>query len=99
MKIKAYYTDFLQQANPALVRKEDFNHGTFVSYARRTTFELVNALYNYFENEPLIDRYTVFIWMDNFCANQPKLTGPLSWIVSRISTSLSLVSRNLDGPT
>ena len=79
MGIKSYYTDLLAQENPALVRTEDFDRGTFISYARKMKFdELVNALDNYFENEPSVDRDTVFIWMDIFCANQPKLAVPLS---------------------
>ena len=79
MEIQSYYTDLLAKENPALVRKEDFDRGTFISYARKMTFdELVNALDNYFQNEPSIDRDTVFVWMDIFCANQPKLTDPLS---------------------
>lgn len=78
-EIVSYYTDVLAKDNPALVRQKDFDRGVFVSYARKTTFdELLNALDNYFENEPSIDRENAYIWIDIFCANQPKLTDPMS---------------------
>ena len=79
MDIQSYYTDVLAKEDQTLVRKKDFDRGTFVSYARKMVFdELVKALDNYFTNEPAVDLDQVFIWMDIFCANQPKLTDPFS---------------------
>lgn len=71
MDIESYYTDLLVQKDPSLVRERDFQDGVFVSYARQMRFnDLVDALANLFGN---VSSSGVYVWIDLFCANQPKL--------------------------
>lgn len=57
------------------VGSQDFEEGTFVSYARQTSFsKFVEALDHYFESLKEVDRDQVFVWIDMFCANQAILS-------------------------
>lgn len=73
MDLRVPYNYILKKSNPTCVSKIEFVGGTFVSYARRMKFTfLVESIRNYFNNvsDP-------FVWLDIFCANQPKLTEPI----------------------
>lgn len=49
--------------------------GAFISQARKCLFaDLVGALENYYSLKK-VDISTQFVWLDIFCANQPKLTA------------------------
>ena len=73
-KSQSYYTDIISEKDKSMVRKKDFDRGTFVSYARKTLFDdLVNAVDRFFGQEA----DSAYIWMDIFCVNQPKLTDRL----------------------
>lgn len=74
MNAETYYVDLIAEESQKNVGKKDFDNGAFVSYARKMPFDdLVKALSNFFANESRGKKNAVYIWMDIFCVNQPKL--------------------------
>ena len=73
VKRNTHFNTLLREEDKEVVCENDFEAGTFVSYARKTTFvDLVEALTRHFGSQ----RDNAFIWMDLFCANQLELTKP-----------------------
>lgn len=65
---------YLEMMEPRSVSQREYK-GTFVSQARRCLFvDLVGALV-YFYTLKKADIADQFVWLDVFCANQPKLTA------------------------
>ena len=71
----SYYVDLIASEDPELVQENDFENGTFISYARRMTFHsYISALKSYFRRSRQILPSQAYVWTDLFCANQIKLT-------------------------